>query len=159
MLESHRILIGRFSILLDIVFIALLISTGSCGMTEAQTGGNKDRAMTKLAPELTALYDEYSRYLASHAGGVFRSDDPTVRMIDDLVVIDAVASADVDVLKSNLVSLGGKDAVAFGRIVSGQLPISAIPAMAALPSLQFARAAAGLTHGDKPPLSPGARGQ
>ena len=44
-------------------------------------------------------------------------------------------------------SLGMQRAVAFGRIVSGELPISAIPAMAGLPSLNFARAAFGLKQG------------
>jgi hypothetical protein len=59
-------------------------------------------------------------------------------------VVDAVASGDVNLLKSDLISLGMQEAVAYGRIVSGQLPISVIPAIAALPSLNFARAAAAL---------------
>jgi hypothetical protein len=37
-------------------------------------------------------------------------------------------------------------AVSAGRIVSGQLPISQIPAMAALPELRYARAAMSTTH-------------
>ena len=105
--------------------------------------------MSKVAPELAALYNEYSSYLASHKAGVFRSKDPLVRVIDDRVVVDAVASGDVNALKSDLVSLGMQQAVAFGRIVSGQLPISAIPAMAALPSLNFARAASALLQGGR----------
>jgi hypothetical protein len=74
--------------------------------------------------------------------------------IDDRVVVDAVASGDVNALKADLVSLGMQQAVAFGRIVSGQLPISAIPAMAALPSLNFARAAAASMQRGQDPLSP-----
>jgi hypothetical protein len=76
-----------------------------------------------------------------------------VRVIDDRVLVDAVASDDVNALKADLVSLGMQQAVAFGRIVSGQLPISAIPAMAALPSLNFARASAAMQRGQEP-LSP-----
>src|SRR5262249_28236709 len=105
----------------------------------------------KLAQDLTALYDEYSAYLASGNAGSFRSADPLVRVVGNRVVVDAVASAEVDVLKSDLISLGMEDAVVFGHIVSGQLPISAIPAAAALPSLQFARAASGSTRGNPLP--------
>jgi hypothetical protein len=110
--------------------------------------------MSKVAPELAALYNEYSSYLASHKAGVFRSNDPLVRVIDDRVVVDAVASGDVNALKSDLMSLGMQQAVAFGRIVSGEIPISAIPAMAALPSLNFARAASALLQGRSEPRSP-----
>ena len=125
-----------------------LISSASCTPTSAQNTGVKAGEMSKVATEFAALYDEYSSYLASHKAGVFRSADPLVRVIDDRVVVDAVASGDVNVLKSDLVSLGIQQAVAFGRIVSGQLPISAIPAMAALPSLNFARAASAMLQRD-----------
>jgi hypothetical protein len=97
--------------------------------------------MSKVAPELIALHDEYSSYLASRSARPFQPADPLVRVIENRVVVDAVASGDVNLLKSDLISLGMQQAVAYGRIVSGQLPISAIPAVAALTSLQFARAA------------------
>jgi hypothetical protein len=126
---------------LDVMLTALLVFTGGCTLRGAQAVGDKAGRMSKVAPELAALYDEYSAYLASSRAGVFKSKNPLVRVVDDHVVIDAVASGDVEVLKSDLLSLGMREASAFGRIVSGQLPISAIPAMAALPSLQFARAA------------------
>ena len=126
-----------------------LISSASCTPTSAPTTEAKVREISKVAPELAALYNEYSSYLASHKAGVFRSNDPLVRVIDDRVLVDAVASGDVNALKSDLVSLGMQQAVAFGRIVSGQLPISAIPAMAALPSLNFARAASALLQGGR----------
>jgi len=113
--------------------------------------------MSKVTNELAALYEEYSAYVASGRGGGFKPNDPPVRVIDDRVVIDAVASSDVNVLKSDLMSLGMQEAVAFGRIVSGQLPIFAIPALATLPSLNFARAAsAALQRGQeaRPPGRP-----
>jgi hypothetical protein len=46
-----------------------------------------------------------------------------VRLVDNRVVVDAVASGDVNALKADLESLGMQHAVAFGRIVSGQLPV------------------------------------
>jgi hypothetical protein len=134
---------------LFMLFTAALVSSPSCTPTSAQTQtvGDKTGQMPKVAPELVALYDEYSSYLTSHSARPFKPADPLVRVIDSRVVVDAVASGDVNVLKSDLVSLGMQEAVAFGRIVSGQLPISALPAMAALSSLNFARAASGITQG------------
>ncbi len=136
------------------LFTASLVSSASCTLTSAQTIGHKTERMSKVAQELIALYDEYSSYLASHNARAFQSANPLVRVIDDRVVVDAVASGDVNALKADLVSLGMQQAVAFGRIVSGQLPISAIPAMAALPSLNFARAAATSMQRGQDPLSP-----
>ena len=109
--------------------------------------------MSKVGPELMSLYDQYSSYMKSHNAGAFQPTDRLVRVIDDRVLVDAVASDDVNALKADLVSLGMQQAVAFGRIVSGQLPISAIPTMAALPSLNFARASASMQRGQEP-LSP-----
>lgn len=57
------------------------------------------------------------------------------------MIVDAVAAGDVVDLRRALVALGMRQTATAGRIVSGQLPIAAIPAMAALPSLRFARAA------------------
>jgi hypothetical protein len=59
-----------------------------------------------------------------------------------LVVIDAVASGDTAALKADLEALGLQNASAFGPMVSGLLPVSAVADMAALPSLRFARASA-----------------
>jgi hypothetical protein len=137
---------------LGVILTVALIS--SCVATNAQTGGKGGR-LSKVAPELTMLYDEYSSYLASRRARAFQPADPLVRVIDDRVVVDAVASVDANVLKSDLVSLGMQQAVSFGRVVSGQLPISAIPAMAGLPSLKFARAAAVTLERSRDPLSPG----
>jgi hypothetical protein len=137
---------------LCVILTVALIS--SCVATNAQTGGKGGR-LSKVAPELTILYEEYSAYSASGKTGVFRPSDPQLRIIDNLVVVDAVASGDVELLKSDLISLGMQSAVAFGRTVSGQLPIPAIRAMAALASLNFARAVYVSTQRSHEPLSPG----
>jgi hypothetical protein len=145
------------SLPMEFRMIILLIGSlmaSTCTPTNAQTFGDKVARMSKISPELISLYDRYSSYVASHNARAFQPANPLVRVIDSRVVVDAVASGDVNVLKADLVSLGMQQAVAFGRIVSGQLPISAIPAMAALPSLNFARAASGLTQGGGGDLSP-----
>jgi hypothetical protein len=130
-------------------FFVFLVPSLGCTSTSAETNEGKSRALYKVAPELAALYDEYSAALESDKAGEFRTANPLVWIIEDRVLVDAVASGDANVLKADLVSLGMQEAVAFGRIVSGQLPIVAIPAMAALPSLNFARAASTMLQGNR----------
>lgn len=135
--------------------VAGLIWTASCTPGEVQEAAVKREQMAKVSQELTALYDEYSRYLAARPAARFQSSNSLVQVIDDRVLIDAVASGDPAALKSDLAALGMRQAVAFGRIVSGQLPISAIPSMAALPSLKSARAAAAALQDSPRSLPPG----
>jgi hypothetical protein len=78
--------------------------------------------------------------------GWLTPSNPLLRVSKGQVVIDAVASGDVHALRADLEALGMQGAVAFGRIVSGWVPISAIEGMAALASLQFARSASATTH-------------
>jgi hypothetical protein len=126
-----------------LLFLAALLFLAESS-ANAQTG--KDGTLAKLTHSLTALYSRYNGHLAELTTAAFSSDDPLIRLVGDRVVIDAVASGDANVLKSDLESLGMQEAVAFGRIVSGQLPISAIPAVAALASLRFAQPVAVTTE-------------
>jgi hypothetical protein len=114
------------------------------GRAWAVTG--KEGPLAKVDQALAVLSDEYFAYLAQGGGAAFTSSNPLLRVIAGRVVIDAVASGDVHALQADLEAVGMQGAVAFGRIVSGQLPISAIEDMAALASLQFARAAYATTH-------------
>ncbi|MGB7290636.1 MAG: peptidase S8, partial [Thermodesulfobacteriota bacterium] len=95
----------------------------------------------KLGLELAELNYEYLSYLEKvrepKKGFSFR--DKQLRVTDDTVVIDAVASGDVEVLKSELERLGMQNVGVFGRVVSGQLPIIAINDIAELADLKFAR--------------------
>jgi hypothetical protein len=106
------------------------------------SGGGE--ALAKVGPELRALYEAYTA--ARERGDALVLRDPLVRVVEDRVIVDAVASGGVDALKDRLVALGMRGAVTAGRIVSGQLPIDQIAAMAALPELRFARAAMSTTH-------------
>jgi len=138
-----------------LLVVALVAYVGGCTMSDVQSTGNKAGWTAKVAPELITLHDEYSSYLASGKSGVFQSTNSLVQVIDDRVVIDAVASGDATVLKADLESLGMQRAIAFGRVVSGQLPILAISRMATLPSLNFARAASAVLQGGGSPVRPG----
>jgi hypothetical protein len=138
-----------------LLVVALVAYVGGCTMSDAQPTEKMAGGTAKVAPELINLYDEYSRYLALGKSGVFQSTHSLVQVIDDRVVIDAVASGDATILKADLESLGMQRAVAFGRIVSGQLPILAISRMATLPSLNFARSASAVLQGGGSPVRPG----
>src|SRR5690242_14311191 len=105
----------------------------------------KSGPMAKLAHSLVNLHEQYTLYLTQRSAVPFSSSDPLVSLVDNRVVIDAVASGDVNALKADLESLEMRQAVAFGRVVSGQLPVSAIPAAARLASLRFARSAVAIT--------------
>lgn len=57
------------------------------------------------------------------------------------VVIDAAASSDPEALAEDLHALGASKVAVFGRMVSGILPVKAIPSLNALSSLHLARSA------------------
>ena len=138
-----------------VLLLPLAILIYGCTLSAAQFDSDALGRMSKVAPELLRLYEEYSSHLASGNRGVFKSSSPLVQIIDDRVMIDAVASGDANLLKSDLETLGTQYAVAFGRMVSGQLPILAIRSMATLPSLNFARAASAVLQGAPRSVSPG----
>jgi hypothetical protein len=127
---------------LDVVFIALLSSICGCTRAGSHTLMSTSETPAKISPELVALYDEYSSQPESKRKEPFSSNGVLVRITDGHVLVDAVASGDVNVLKADLVALGLRDGVSFGRVVSGQLPISSIPSLSELASLGLARAAA-----------------
>jgi hypothetical protein len=114
------------------------------GSASAQNA--KKDPMAKLAHSLVNLHEQYTTYLAQRSAVPFSSSDPLVRLADNRVVIDAVASQDVNGLKADLESLGMQHAVAFGRMVSGQLPVSALAAAASMASLQFAQLATAILN-------------
>jgi hypothetical protein len=131
----------------------VLLAVASQGCTSPNSSVVRDDAPTappaavsagkpsaKIGAELLALYASYRE--AQQRGVDFRSSNPLLRVVEDRVVIDATAASDVRALEADLVALGLRNAAAFGRIVSGQLPIAAIPTLDTLASLAFARPAA-----------------
>lgn len=108
------------------------------------------KSPTKIAAELLALHEQYARALAR--GAEFRAESTALRVVDDRVVIDATASSDGRQLEADLASLGLRHPATYGRVVSGQLPIAAIPQLETVPSLAFARASVRRSPG--PPIPP-----
>lgn len=75
------------------------------------------------------------------------ADAPALLQVyEGKVVIDAVASTDVNVLLSDLEGLGLEKGSTFGSYVSGLVPISALSSIANLDSLKFARPAYALNN-------------
>lgn len=105
----------------------------------------KDGPLAKMGMSLTRLYAEYDAHKAS---GVKRPFVPTNKHMparDGYVSIDAVAKQDAARLLTALQALGLKGGAASGPMVSGRLPIEAIPDAAALADLRFARPARAMT--------------
>ena len=106
----------------------------------------KKQMADKVGWMLADLYDEHQAYLAKGTEKAFTSSYTSLQISDDLVVIDAIASGDVEKLRSDLEELGMQDIAVFGRVVSGRIPIGAIDDMAQLDSLQFAKASISSTN-------------
>ena len=96
----------------------------------------KDDALVKLDSTLVSALRAHQSNLAA----VAPASDPLVQIRDGQVVVDAIASADAELLQSHLKALGLEGAARFGLQVSGRLPLEALDELAGLDSLQFARA-------------------
>ena len=126
--------------------LAPLPSPGQAENARAQTGEGKDSPLAKVGGALAQLYEEYQSYVQEGGGGEFAATNSFLPVAGTLVLIDAAASGGAGVLQTDLEALALQSASRFGSIVSGRLPISAIPQLAALDSLQFARPAYFTTH-------------
>lgn len=110
----------------------------------------KDPKVSKVGHDLLAIYNEYQAYQKQADAKVpgapaFKSSNSLARIVEEHVVIDAVAAGDPKVLASELQKLGLKGTAVFGRMVSGRLPLSVILKLKDLQSLKFARPAHPMT--------------
>jgi hypothetical protein len=136
-------------LLIVAVVISLLFFACGSGSQPASAQGKK-RWLSKVDHDLTVLFKENETFLQGGSAGAFKSSNPYLRVVDGLVVIDAVASGEGKDLLADLEALGLQNGATFGRMVSGQLPIEAIDDLAGLDSLKFARPAYASTHGKSP---------
>jgi hypothetical protein len=142
---------SRYGDIMAAAFFVLLSAIWSCTSGGSQTIRSSSEMSSKISPELLALYQEYSLKRDSKGQEPLSTRGVLVRIIDGYVLVDAVASGDVNTLKADLIALGLRDGVSFERVVSGQLPITSIPSLGELSSLRFARASAATIK--KNPLS------
>ena len=109
----------------------------------------KDGPLVRIGLELATLFHEHQAYRASLARGPqppFKPSHPLIRVRDGTVVIDAVATGANATLMNELVRLGLQHPAQFGHIVSGYMPISALPQVAKLAGLRLARPAYAKAH-------------
>ena len=135
----------RRAVFFSLFALSVLPATPAAGQ-EVPDG----KASSKVGTVLSELYEEFRSHERLGDGTVFASNSPILRIVEDRVVIDAVASGETDALRRDLEALGMQKAASFGRMVSGQLPIRAIADVDALDSLQFARTA-GAAKGELTP--------
>ncbi|HEX7373413.1 MAG TPA: S8 family serine peptidase [Steroidobacteraceae bacterium] len=103
-------------------------------LTATKTG-----AYAKIGPFLGNLYDEFKE---AQGKGVkassFKSSDPVMRIANGTVAIDLYA-ADAAALTNSLKALGATRVDSRGPLVSARVPVASLGAIAALPSLRYAR--------------------
>jgi subtilisin family serine protease len=99
--------------------------------------GIADRKLTKVSHDLHVLRQEYQTHLNQADRRTLKPSNSLLSVAGNRVVIDAVASGDAQALLADLEALSLQRAAAYGRMVSGQLPIDAIAALDALDSLKF----------------------
>ena len=95
---------------------------------------------SKIPYDLLNLYDEYVAFQKENTGREFKPTYSLIRIYGDKVLVDAVASGDVNVLQDDLQKLGMTNTGVSGRMVSGRLPVLSIDDLSGLDSLQFIRA-------------------
>lgn len=110
-------------------------------LSEVKTG-----PLAKIGGTLISLSREYEGAISGRSPGPFVPRIPLVQVKEERVTIDAVAETSASALQAKLEALGLQNGVSFGALVSGQLPISALPAAAALAELRFARPAMSTTN-------------
>jgi uncharacterized repeat protein (TIGR01451 family) len=111
----------------------------------------KDGPLQKIGFDLSLLHAEYEAYVATSPQSItsFQTTVPLLSLLQSeseiFVVIDAIADQDANILRAALDLLGLQHGATFGPVVSGALPILALPDLANLTSLRFARPAIAVT--------------
>lgn len=135
----------HFLIVFGLAIVLLFTATSAQAQGGGPIRGNLSGSEGKVSSELMALHREYQAHLQS-GRTIFRPTTRLVRVIGNRVVIDATAARDPQTLKRDLEALGLRNGAVAGQLVSGQLPISAIPSLNSVSSLQSVRAAYAITH-------------
>ena len=105
-------------------------------------GQGKDGPFAKIGTQLATLYRSFEAHQQAKAGQPFRpryyAQSVTAA---NRVAVDAIAMDRPARLRTQLERLGLQQAAVAGRVVSGYLPIAALPDVAQLPSLRSAQVA------------------
>jgi len=138
----RRFAIPAYPIQRTLAVVAVVAGLGLGGLSCSDATSVKSRTPSKVSRELLVLYDAYVD--ARRTGAPLCPETPRLRIEEDRVIVDATATiGNARGLAADLVALGMRHAVAYERVVSGELPISSIPALDDLGNLAFVRAAMG----------------
>lgn len=107
----------------------------------------QNRSRDPVSQELRDLKAEYDAFVKDHPPEAFTPSHPLIRIKNGLVLIDASATGDAAALLAELQALGLEGGAAYGNMVSGSLPITAIDDLEDLEHLRFVRASMGSTRG------------
>jgi hypothetical protein len=119
--------------------MAILGALWAAGTGAALAGAKDGGYHGKVSAALMALHAEFLAHRVEQGGARSAHHVGPMRVIGERVVVNAVARGDAGALRAQLVALGLQRPVVHGRVVSGQLPITAIPALAGLSELRFVR--------------------
>ena len=100
---------------------------------------SKDGPLAKVGQDLAELYHSYERHQKQAPAEPYRPQRGLFTVRDDAVVVDATAQESADALRADLEDLGLRRSAQAGRVVSGLLPIAAIPDAAELEQLRALR--------------------
>jgi hypothetical protein len=108
---------------------------------QGRTPGRKDGPLVKVGLDLATCFEENRVTQANTQRSWSAPGDTMLQVAGGRVLVNAIASSSTPRLVADLKALGMHVTATAGRVVSGWLPMSAIPAAAHLGSLNFARAA------------------
>ena len=128
----------------------------------------KNGVMARVGLDLALLFHEHRDFVerrqATGRKEIFKPSLGLMRVMDEMVVVDVVAAADVTELILQLQAQGMQQPAVYGRMVSGLLPIASLQTVAQLPAMKlvrpaYARSMAGAvtSQGDAAMLSDDAR--
>src|SRR5262245_50026339 len=109
--------------------------------TPVALGGAKAKSSTVMSHALTRLSAAYDAHVQSRGRMGFTAADPLVRVVEDRVIVDAVAAGPAGRLKADLEARGARNVVAFGAVVSAQVPLNRLRDLPQLASLHWVRPA------------------
>jgi hypothetical protein len=111
----------------------------------------------RLSPDLKKLSDNYTASRTKEATSIKGSpvagaggSDRFMQIKGDRVVVDITVKDDMQSAKAELQKIGVKITASYGRVISGTIPISALPQLEAASSVRFARPAYKPRHRQRP---------
>ncbi len=117
--------------------------------------GTADKSSSKISPDLQQLY-ESSLPAARRSRSAQKDVDPGVGLTDylqirgNMVMVDITVKSDYEVAKKELENMGFKVTAAYGRVISGLMPINMLNKLESAKHIRFARPAYKPMHQSKP---------